>query len=158
VWNDGELPWPRDADRLPNGNTLVTGSNSDRVFEIDTDGEILWSVEVETPYEAEMLGTGDESAGGQSAAELGLESVEDGGDVTKQRDARGSLLRQGLLFVRGLLPPVLTNAVLYILPPWMHFAEIRALLAAVGALGTWIAVEYWWWERKISLRLPLELS
>jgi outer membrane protein assembly factor BamB len=30
------------AQRLPNGNTLVTESDNGRVFEIDADGEIVW--------------------------------------------------------------------------------------------------------------------
>lgn len=160
VWDDGGLPWPRDADRLPDGRTLVTGSNSNRVFAVDRDGDVVWSVTVETPYEAERLGTGDESAGGAAASELGLTSVDAGG-TTKGGGAGadpGSILRQVLLFVRGLLPPVLTNAILYVLPQWMHFAEIGALLAAIGAVTAWTAIEYWWWDRRIRLRLPIELS
>ncbi|ERG90009.1 MAG: hypothetical protein J07HQW1_00022, partial [Haloquadratum walsbyi J07HQW1] len=74
TWGEGLLSWPRDADRLPNGNTLITDSNGGRVIEVNKQGNIVWSVEMTTPYEAERLGTGDESSGGQSADTLGLES------------------------------------------------------------------------------------
>jgi hypothetical protein len=60
---DGRLDWPRDADRLPNGNTLVTDSKHDRVIEVTPDGEVVW--EVYGPwlvYDAERL-PGDGSNG-----------------------------------------------------------------------------------------------
>ena len=60
------LSWPRDADRLPNGHTLITDTRNDRVVEIDADGRVVWSVPVHRPYEAERLGTGSESAGGRA--------------------------------------------------------------------------------------------
>ncbi len=37
-----KLQWPRDADRLPNGNTLVTDSRNNRVIEIDGNGSVVW--------------------------------------------------------------------------------------------------------------------
>jgi hypothetical protein len=36
--------WPRDADRLPNGNTLVTDSANHRVVEVTPDGRVVWEV------------------------------------------------------------------------------------------------------------------
>ena len=69
TWADDRLEWPRDADRLPNGHTLVTDTDGGRVLEIDRDGDIAWSVEIAGGYDAERLGTGDESAGGPSASE-----------------------------------------------------------------------------------------
>jgi hypothetical protein len=60
---EGQLDWPRDADRLPNGNTLVTDSKHDRVIEVTPDGEVVW--EVYGPwlvYDAERL-PGDGSRG-----------------------------------------------------------------------------------------------
>jgi len=37
-----KLQWPRDADRLPNGNTLITDSRNNRVIEIDANGTVVW--------------------------------------------------------------------------------------------------------------------
>ncbi|MFC7174326.1 aryl-sulfate sulfotransferase [Haloplanus litoreus] len=38
----GNLTWPRDADRLPNGNTLVVDSLGHRVIEVTPTGRIVW--------------------------------------------------------------------------------------------------------------------
>ncbi len=50
--------WPvRDADRLPNGNTLITGST--KIVEVTTDGELVWQLRLKTMIEkgkAPMLG------------------------------------------------------------------------------------------------------
>ena len=51
TWSAGgheTLNWPRDADRLPNGNTLIGDSRNDRVLEVTSDGEVVW--EVYAPY------------------------------------------------------------------------------------------------------------
>ncbi|WP_228546178.1 arylsulfotransferase family protein [Halegenticoccus tardaugens] len=49
--------WPRDADRLPNGNTLVTDTRNNRVVEIDESGAVVWSAGVPgLPYEADRGG------------------------------------------------------------------------------------------------------
>jgi hypothetical protein len=57
VWSvggEGQFNWPRDADRLPNGNTLVTDSLNHRVVEVTPRGEIVWEYYVGWgPYEAE---------------------------------------------------------------------------------------------------------
>jgi hypothetical protein len=59
-----DMRWTRDADRLPNGNTLIADTVRDRVIAVAPDGEVVW--EVYTPhhvYEVERIGTGDESSG-----------------------------------------------------------------------------------------------
>jgi hypothetical protein len=51
TWRAGSgetLYWPRDADRLPNGNTLVGDSRNSRVLEVTPDGEVVW--ELFAPY------------------------------------------------------------------------------------------------------------
>jgi hypothetical protein len=67
VWSAGSsatLSWPRDADRLPNGNTLIVDSMNHRVIEITPKGEIVWEYFATWgPYDAERIGTGDESNG-----------------------------------------------------------------------------------------------
>ncbi|WP_276258245.1 aryl-sulfate sulfotransferase [Haloglomus litoreum] len=54
VWSVGGFNWPRDADRLPNGNTLVTDSLNHRAVEITPEGEVVWEVYAAwAPYDAE---------------------------------------------------------------------------------------------------------
>lgn len=68
-WNrtwtlEGNLNWPRDADRLPNGNTLVTDTLNHRVMEVTPEGEVVW--EFYAPwgtYDAERVRWGDEAGG-----------------------------------------------------------------------------------------------
>jgi hypothetical protein len=60
----GGLNEPRDADRLPNGNTLVSDRRGDRLLEVTPAGEVVWEVYAPwQPYDAERLGTIDESSG-----------------------------------------------------------------------------------------------
>ena len=58
----GGIPfnWPRDADRLPNGNTLITDTLNKRIVEVDESGEVVtsWSTE-KIPYEADRLPQGE---------------------------------------------------------------------------------------------------
>ena len=55
--------WPRDADRLPNGHTLITDSRNNRVVEVDRNGDLVASYATEPlPYEADRP-PHDESAG-----------------------------------------------------------------------------------------------
>ncbi|SIR30365.1 hypothetical protein SAMN05421858_2171 [Haladaptatus litoreus] len=55
--------WPRDADRLPNGNTLITDSRNNRVVEITRNGSVVTSYNVPNlPYEADRIPF-EESAG-----------------------------------------------------------------------------------------------
>jgi hypothetical protein len=65
VWSySAGLRWPRDADRLPNGNTLITDSANDRVIEVTPGREVVWEFEIErSTYDSERLEHGDEPAG-----------------------------------------------------------------------------------------------
>lgn len=157
-WTDAEMQWPRDADRLPDGNTLISDSSGNRVLELGPDGDVLWSVTVDTPYEAEKLGTGDESAGGQTAQALGLPSKTTDGTAAESQSSGRPLTLQFLLFVRNLLPALAVNAVLYVLPTWVHFAE----LAVIGGLGlvvlSWAYLEYRWSRFSLRFGRPVRLD
>ncbi|ELZ09290.1 hypothetical protein C479_10730 [Halovivax asiaticus JCM 14624] len=142
-WADGTIQWPRDADRLPNGNTLIADSHGQRVIEVNPSGEIVWEVPSTLPYEAERLETGSESAGGQSAAALGLDSR------TATASANGGHIlstpaRMAEDLVEWLLPHRVYNGLLFATPAWMGGAEFAvvaiALLVAVG----WIGAEVKW--------------
>jgi hypothetical protein len=60
----GKLNWPRDADRLPNGNTLVTDSLNHRVIEVTPEGQVVWEAYVSWgTYDAERVAIGEEPGG-----------------------------------------------------------------------------------------------
>jgi hypothetical protein len=147
-WRDSRLQWPRDADRLPNGNTLVTDSNGDRVLEVDRDGEVVWSVDIGFPYEAERLGSGPESAGGPNASAADLQSRTDG-EAADGVSVLGS--------ARDLLPAKLVNAVTYVLPGWVGGLEILALVAFVLTALAWPVVEYRRADFGIDLQRPFRV-
>jgi len=156
-WSDGRMQWPRDADRLPNGNTLVADSHGKRVLEVTPSGEIEWSVPVTLPYDVERLETGDESTGGRSAAELGLESRSgDGGDAG---EGDGGFAPLGVLaaVVRVLLPHRLFNGILYVAPAWMGRPEFAAATVSVLTALSWVGLELRWRldTRGIGVRSPV---
>jgi outer membrane protein assembly factor BamB len=57
---DDRLQWPRDADRLPNGNTLIADSRNFRALEVDANGTVVWrhdlSEERGIVYDVDRLG------------------------------------------------------------------------------------------------------
>jgi len=156
TWSDVRLQWPRDADRLPDGNTLVTDSNGDRVFEVNPEGEVVWSVDVAFPYEAERLGTGDESTGGESAAALGLDSRQ-ATAVGSEGRTRAGLLTEAWLLVKRLVPGPMLNAVVYVLPGWFGLQAAVSSVLLVGAATTWAAFEWRRASYRIELQGPVDL-
>ncbi len=120
-WRDAQMQWPRDADRLPNGHTLVSDSNGNRVFEVDEEGEVVWSVNIAFPYESERLGTGDESSGGPSAQSADIGS------------RNPSVDEQFWIGLKNVIPGKYLNGLMYITPVWMGIPELFAL--AVGLVG-----------------------
>jgi hypothetical protein len=137
TWSDRTLLWPRDADRLPNGNTLVTDSNGDRVIEVNDAGEVVWRVDVGLPYEAERLATGDESAGGPSAVRADLTSRTAGG-----AGARAPSLRARVAgVVRSVAPTPVWRAVTFVTPYWVDAKVALALLVLCLTVVLWAVVE-----------------
>jgi len=91
VWELGEnqFNWPRDADRLPNGNTLVTDSLNHRVVEVTPEGEVVWEARTPWgPYDAERVKYGPES-NGPTMRDQGVNgSFQFPGRRREQRDGR----------------------------------------------------------------------
>ncbi|UPW00193.1 arylsulfotransferase family protein [Halorussus gelatinilyticus] len=151
VWTDDAMQWPRDADRLPNGNTLVTDTIGDRVFEVNETGAIVWKIPVERAYEAERLGTGGESAGGPSAAAAGLQS--------RRAQPPSGLAEQFEEAVRDAVPVQVQNGLLgYFFPWWMGFYDVLATFALVAVLAVWGGLELWWSSLSLPTRLPSSLD
>ncbi|MFT4921935.1 MAG: hypothetical protein ACI8XM_001143 [Haloarculaceae archaeon] len=126
------LDWPRDADRLPSGHTLVSDTFNKRVVEIDENGTVVWSVGLEeNPYEVDRLPVGEQTdvptyGDGESAAgdDSGT-AASDGGDV-----------------------PVLTTLVVALhsgipgLPYWVGELQVLGTLVSLGLVGAGLVVRY----------------
>jgi hypothetical protein len=131
------MQWPRDADRLPNGHTLVADTNTGRLLEVDRNGSVVWSMEnVPGNYDVERLNTGDESAGGPSATKAGLADTD---SETGYDDwYTDSTLRNSF---GSLLPAILVNALMYVTPGWWNwfgldgFATFVLGISVVGAVA-----------------------
>lgn len=113
VWTyggDDILLWPRDADRLPNGNTLIVDSLHDRVIEVNREGKIVWEYAgVRLPYAADRKGVPEES--GTTVPGWQLEGR------TEHATAAVGIVRQ----VEGWAS--------YIFPAWVNLPELLTLLA-----------------------------
>lgn len=143
VWQDSQMNWPRDADRLPNGNTLITDSNSNRVLEVDQSGTVVWNATTPNiPYEAERLGTGDESAGGQSAASLDLPSRTATGDDSVAR-------------ADSVVPDAVSAAVAFVTPRWLGLSHVSALVVMILIGLLWPLLEFRWSGYSLTVRSPV---
>jgi hypothetical protein len=110
--------WPRDADRLANGNTLVTDSRNKRVVEVNENGSVVWSTTFEyIPYEAERLPEG-ETVGGQ------VYNPEQG-DIDLESESGVPVLTTLLTLLRSGYP----------LPFWVSEWHLLAVLLSLGAFA-----------------------
>ena len=149
IWADEQMQWARDADRLPNGHTLITDTIGDRVFEVNQQGEIVWRAPIDRAYEAERLGTGPESTGGPSAVQAGLTSRR----PTRESDGLANRFQSA---VRGWMPTKVSNGLLgYFFPWWMDFYHVLASLTLAGVLVVWGGLEVRWSVVSPSSWLPL---
>ena len=151
AWSDDRLQWPRDADRLPSGNTLVSDTHGGRVFEVAPNGSVAWSVDVPSPYEAERLGTGDESAGGPSATKAGLQSRE--AESAESSESRGGLLAGFREGVYALIPNKVVNGLTSVLPVWVGFSDLAIVALLLCVLASWGVAEARW--SNVRVRSPL---
>ncbi|SFS88643.1 aryl-sulfate sulfotransferase [Halostagnicola kamekurae] len=159
-WQDDRIQWPRDADRLPNGNTLIADSHGNRVFEVNESGDIVWEVPSTLPYEAERLETGAESEGGQSAAELGLESrteEDEGGGGGGDSGGGGLSIDFNPIEYLGnvlesVLPHRIYNGMLYASPIWMGSTEFAAIGLGLLTGMIWVGTEIRWQLRDAGVR------
>lgn len=136
---------------------MITDSNGNRVVEIDERGNVVWSVDVAFPYEAERLGTGDESTGGPSATAANLTGTGGGaGDAGPSHGATGGG-GAGAGLVDRITGPW-RNAVAYVTPVWMDRWGTLALLGLLGTILVWIGAELRWAARSVALRSPIELE
>jgi hypothetical protein len=154
IWQDRQMQWPRDADRLPNGHTLIADTGSNRIIEVNQSGDIVWQFDYPRNYEVERLNTGDESTGGQSALEENLTSVsvdsrlapDTGGDDINPLFAVYYLIKQQL-------PNKVVNGLVNGTPVWMKFPDILVSVALSLTLIVWVTAECYW--STLSLQFPV---
>ncbi|UPV74910.1 aryl-sulfate sulfotransferase [Halorussus limi] len=114
------LDWPRDADRLPNGNTLITDSRNNRVVEVRENGSLAASYSVPSlPYEADRLPHGESAA--KSVSPYGVGHTADTGLLDRRIPVLSTLLAGARHVVA--------------LPYWVSEGH---LLAVGVALALWI--------------------
>lgn len=149
MWNltwsySSNLWWPRDADRLPNGNTLVTDTANDRVIEVTPDREIVWEYTIErSPYDVERLQYGDEPAGPP------MTEFRDQFDGAAHQQPEPSMLFTPINRLESSYNRLYQLVGGWLLPNFAGAGEFGfVLLATLGAVG-WLGIE-------IVIRLPVE--
>jgi len=143
TWTDGRMQWPRAAHRLPNGNTLITDSNGNRVFEVNRSGAVVWSVDVAFPFDAVRLGVGRDSAEGPSATRAGLVSHLGGRRTTGGR-GHPTLLSSLLLDVKRRLHGPVFSGLVYVMPAWFGPIDLLDLVVGLLAALAWVVAEVRW--------------
>lgn len=119
------LYWPRDADRLPNGNTLVTDSRNNRIIEVAPDGEVVWLYEDQSwevmplPYDADRVGAGERS------------TAPDGHEFVQRTKTEGAI-------VETVQWAVAVSK--YVVPGWMFLPQLLQLVG-IGFGSGWLIVE-----------------
>ena len=132
VYND-DLNWPRDADRFPNGNTLITDTLNDRVIEVTPGREVVWEYNIErSPYDAERLRYGDEPRGPPMT-----QFSSAFGEVIPDQGSRLSWLTGGFVTTYERTYQI----AVWGLPAWIDQANFAWLLAAALLLVGWVGTE-----------------
>ena len=123
VWTyggTGLLTWPRDADRLPNGNTLITDSQRNRVIEVDAEGEVVWEYSgAPFAYSADRVGVPEDATGLPS------------GRTLDSRVAEGPLV--------GVVSKLASYA-RFVVPAWIGVPVLLNVLSLVAS-GGWLLAE-----------------
>lgn len=158
VWEIGDdnLNWPRDADRLPNGNTLVVDSLNHRVIEVNPQGQIVWEATTPWgPYDGERVEHGGGS-NGPTMQELGVTGSYDvvtaenassgGGNSATGTPSFPEWLQQtsGGTFVEGPVnefAETWEGVSQWIKPVWMAPWGFVALVCALSLSAVWALAE-----------------
>ena len=125
TWTDDAMAWPRDADRLPDGHTLVGDTNSGRVLEVDTDGDVVWEIDGVGVYDVERIGLDAPRNDTAPADRLGIDSRRAAGGEPTPTDRVAA----------ALLPPVVRNSVGFVAPLWLSTLGRAAAVTAATSGG-----------------------
>ncbi|WP_435067487.1 hypothetical protein [Haloplanus sp. C73] len=116
--------WPRDADRLPNGNTLITDTRNARLVEVNASGTVVWEHQFDyrtLPYEADREPVG-EPVGAPTYGDAGAATAAGGVPVLTP------LLRLVSAAVR--------------LPRWVGEIHLLMTLVSVALVGAGLVVRW----------------
>jgi hypothetical protein len=126
------LQWPRDADRLPNGNTLVTDSLNRRVFEVTPAGQVVWSYGTPLiPYEADPIPGGERA--GRYAVPDGTAATADPTEQPLPPSSDDDLTASDIPGLSLLLVGI--KAVIPRLPIWFGEFQLLVTLLSLGLVG-----------------------
>lgn len=115
--------WPRDADRLPNGNTLITDTLNRRLLEVNRSGTVVWSVQTKRiPYETDRLPAGETSGGPRYAADS---------SVVKRPSGDIPVLSPILVGLRAVVP----STPFWFREPQLGLTMLSIILLIVGVVG-----------------------
>jgi hypothetical protein len=135
TWQYPHVDWPRDADRLPNGNTLIADTHDQRFLEVAPNGSTVWQMNAtHWPYDIERIQYGDEPAGPTlvNATPVYPESTE----------------REGVIGgIVGAYTYAHTMA-LWVLPAWVSSHVFGSLLGACLVAIGWIGAECQQWRKR----------
>ncbi|MFC7172897.1 hypothetical protein ACFQL0_05105 [Haloplanus litoreus] len=119
-----KFDWPRDADRLPNGNTLITDTRNARLVEVNESGHVVW----EHQFDYRTLPTRPSASPGETAGGPTY------GDADTDATAGGNV-------------PVLTPLLRLVsagvrLPLWVGEIHLFAVLLSLGLVGAGVVVRW----------------
>ena len=148
AWSVRGFNWPRDADRLPNGNTLVTDTLNHRVVEITPEGEVVWEFFAAwAPYEAERGAPGSDGPTMADHGTTGSHAVAGGADDSPAArytvaDAIADLgAGTPLQSTAASLAKRYAHVEPWIRPVWMTSWAFLAFLVGVGLALGWAGYE-----------------
>ncbi|MCO8245591.1 MULTISPECIES: aryl-sulfate sulfotransferase [unclassified Haladaptatus] len=163
------LTWPRDADRLPNGNTLVVDSSDHRVIEVTPEGKIVWEFYAPwLPYDAERIGTGDESNGPTIADQNASGTYQISGSANLD-PGTGKSLRMSVFLGHAFAGTSMQDTMRhygerwdqvtpFIRPIWMSEYAFIAVIFAILLLVLWLLGELVYQRKRISNGLKYRLG
>jgi hypothetical protein len=156
TWAVTGFEWPRDADRLPDGNTLVTDTINHRVVEVTPRGEVVWAYEAPwLPFDAERPVHGRE-AGGPTMHDQGVTgsyAVGDSGRAASGTDGETALAAIPGHDIVAAVGERVQGVLPWLRPVWMP-ASAFLLFAAAGLLGLgWGGAEAWLARGRLRSRL-----
>lgn len=145
VWRyEGDLHWPRDADRLPNSNTLIADTHNDRVLEVTPDGDTVWEHSISrSPYDVERLQFGNEPAGPSMTTK----------DVPPivSPDSRGSMFENIISPYIESFNSAYQSVGAWIMPSWAGPLSFLGICVALLLVLGWIILE-------LIVRLPIDIA
>jgi len=137
-----ELRWPRDADRLPNGNTLIADTNNNRVIEVTPSGEVVWEYtsDASNTYDVERLEYGDEPRG----PPMTMYNTSANGEHESS-----SLITSSTRPLKASYNYIYQMIGAWLLPPFIGLSEFMYVLSAAFLTVGWLSVE-------TVIRIPAE--